>query len=337
MSKTAFHTLSVLLEKYFHSWMTVHRNASKNTLSSYSYAWQMFLLFLTDSKKYSLSKISLSDVNADNILAFLSYLENSRGISISSRNQRLAAFKSFSHFVMFERPAESAQFQRILDIPNKKHMKKVLGYLTKEEMKSLLDTCNQNTEIGYRNYVLLLYMYNTGARVSETTGLCVKDINSDHVIIHGKGNKDRKIPIEKNTRKSLLHLLALYGELSADGFVFKNRDKTPITRSGIRYILDSIVKKASKTNPSLKEKHITPHTLRHTTAMHMLQAGVDLETIRMWLGHVSIETTHGYIEADIDMKRNALIKSGVFECVSIGKWSPSDEVKAFANSLLTKY
>lgn len=337
MSKAAFHTLSVLLEKYFHRWMIVHRNASENTLSSYSDAWQLFLLFLTDSKKCSLSKISIFDVNAYSILEFLNYLENARGISISSRNQRLAAFKSFSHFVMFENPAESAQFQRILDIPNKKHIKKVLDYLTKEEMKSLLNTCSQNTENGYRDYVLLLYMYNTGARVSETTGLCVKDINSDHVIIHGKGNKDRKIPIEKNTRKSLLHLLALQGELSADEFVFKNRDKKPITRGGIRYILDSIVNKASKTNPSLKEKHITPHTIRHTTAMHMLQAGVDLETIRMWLGHVSIETTHGYIEADIDMKRDALIKSGIFECVSNKKWSPSDEVKAFAKSLIAKY
>lgn len=254
MSKAAFYTLSVLLEKYFHSWMIVHRNASKNTLNSYSDAWQMFFLFLTDRKKCSLSKISLYDVNAESILEFLSYLENSRGISINIRNQRLAAFKSFSHFVMFKCPAESAQFQRIIDIPNK-HMKKVLGYLTKEEMKFLLDTCNKNTEIGYRDYVLLLYMYNTGARVSETSGLRVKDINSDYVIIHGKGNKDRKIPIEKNTRKSLLHLLALY----ADGFVFKNRDKKPITRGGIRYILDSIVVKASKPIRHSK-KNILLHT-----------------------------------------------------------------------------
>jgi len=327
------YSLGTLIQRYFNERLVSQLNASQHTISSYRDAWRMFLSYQTGGKRRS---ITLDEFTAENLLGFLSYLETTRGCCIRSRNQRLAVFKAFAHFAIYADPSVAGQMQRILSIPSKRYEKYVLNYLEKEEMEALLSVPNRETASGRRNYALMLTLYNTGARVSEVASICAPDLTvrkgASQLLIHGKGSKQRIVPIWDETADVLIALIRQ--ECSErEPELFKNARGEPITRGGIAHILKKTVTKASQTCAGLAGRKISPHTLRHTTAMHLLQSGVDMHLIRMWLGHVKLDTTHQYIEADLNMKRAALQKGGIIPPSNNPKWKPTDEILAFLEGI----
>jgi len=331
-------SLGTLVQMFFQERLIRQQNASQNTIASYRDTWRLFLVFLTEQKGYSITSFSMNDLTAEMILAFLDHLETDRKCCIRSRNQRLAALKAFFHFAVYVDPTIMGQAQRVLGLPMKRYERKAVGYLTKPEMDSILAVPNRSTISGRRVYSLLLFMYNTGARVSEITALKVTDIrilkNTAQVLIHGKGNKQRIVPLWKETAEVLKDLIDEQNDTSSlQAPVFKNARGLPISRSGITHLLHITVEKSITVCSSLNGRTVSPHIFRHTTAMHLLQSGVDMQLIRMWLGHVNLDTTHQYIEADLDMKRKALEKGGIFPGTANQKWQPTDEILTFLNGL----
>ena len=325
-------SLGDLLESFFNKRLVEQQNVSQNTVDSYRDTWRLFLRFLTEQKKLPLQKLTLDTVTAESVLDFFMHLETERKCSINTRNQRRAAIRAFAKHGIIHEPRYLAEFHRILSIPSKNYHKKVLGFLTKDEMDAVLSAPNIYTQQGRRDYLLLTLMYNTGARVSEITSICCHDIKGTQILIHGKLNKDRVMPLWSETAKLISNFIA-EEELDQEQSLFLNTNHgEPLTRSGVAYILASAVADAVKYCSSLRGKKVTPHTIRHTTAMHLLQSGTDINTIRMWLGHVNLDTTHGYIEADLEMKRNALEKGGIIK-PELYSWKPTDDVKAYLDTL----
>lgn len=327
-----------MLEKFFRERLVVQMNASTHTICSYRDTFRMILLFFQSQLDIGVDKLTMQDFNADNILDFLNYCENDRHNCINTRNQRLSSIKSFMKYATFLDPTLFLQNERILMIPNKKHEQRVLGYLTKDEVETILESVNRNTYDGRRYYSVLLFLYNTGARVSEAVNLTVADVKiakgASQVLINGKGSKQRITPIWDETAQVLLDLISEQGDsFNPTAFVFKNHIGNAITRNGIRYIVDATVQNATKKCPSLSSKNITPHIFRHTTAMHLLQSGVDINSIRLWLGHVKLDTTNRYIESDIEMKRQSLLKGGIIIPSQSQYQKPSEEILHFLDTL----
>lgn len=335
MSKPAqFASLGQLLESFFDKRLVLQQNVSQNTIDSYRSTWTLLLRYLIENHGCSMCKITVEMITAETILDFLDYLENARSCSIRTRNQRRAAIRAFAQHVMIVEPKFMEQFERVLAIPSKITEKKVLGFLTKAEMNAILSTFDRNTLAGRRGYALLLFMYNSGARVSEVVFTRCEDIRQSQVLLHGKGSKERVVPLWPDTVKVLRDLVNEEKlPMNSSEQLFRNARGQPITRSGIAYILHEAVNDAVQKCETLAGRNISPHTMRHTCAMHLLQSGVDLNLIRIWLGHVNLDTTHGYVEADIEMKRKALEKGGIITGSSGYTWKPSDEVKAFLDTL----
>lgn len=337
MVKSSF-SLGVLIQSFFNERLVRQRNASPNTISSYRDTWRLFLKYLLETLKRDIGKITITDVTAEAVLGFLEHLEKDRNCCIRSRNQRLAAFKSFFKYALFVDPALMMQGERVLLIPSKIYERKVLGYLTKAEVQAVLDVPKRDTASGRRHYALLQFMYNTGTRASEATAVKVSDVRflpgASQVLINGKGSKQRIVPIWDETADVLLDLISEQGDSNnPHAYVFKNQVGGTITRSGIRYLIDTAVEKAIPNCNSLADRNISPHTFRHTTAMHLLQSGVDLNLIRMWLGHIKLDTTHQYIDSDTDMKREALMKGGIIHRTNNAKWKPTTEILAFLDGV----
>jgi site-specific recombinase XerD len=331
-------SLGVMLQRFFSEWLVNRRNASHNTVKSYNETWVMFLEHLTSTKKCRVYKLSLDDVTADAIVIFLDYLENDRRCSARTQNQRLAAFKSFFKYVVFIDASRLAQCERVFSIPSKIFHREVMGYLTGNEIKAMLDVPDRSKKSGRKVYAMLQFMLNTGARVSEVTTVLVGDITfakeNSQVLIHGKGSKDRIVPIWEDTADLLANLISENGDsCNRRNPVFKNNVKKAMTRSGVRYLLESTVLKAAKSCKSLAEKNVSPHTLRHTTAMELLRHGVDIVLIQKWLGHVNLDTTHQYIENDVDMKRMTMMKGGIVATTPNAAWNPTDEIRDFINGI----
>lgn len=324
-------SLGSLLESFFNKRLVEQQNVSQNTVNSYRDTWRLFIRFLTLEQDLPLAKLSVDMVTADSVLQFLSFLEIDRKCGVRTRNQRRAAIRAFAQHAILYEPQYMEQFQRILAIPSKRYKKAALCYLTRDEMNAILSAPDTSAENGQRDHALLTLMYNTGARVSEIASVCRCDVNGAKVILHGKGGKDRVMPLWPETVK-VLSDFASVGNIDSNQHLFHNDRGDPITRSGIAYILRMTVASAARSCPSLVEKRISPHIIRHTTAMHLLQSGVDINTIRLWLGHVNLNTTHCYIEADLDMKRKALENGGISKPESYS-WKPTDEVKAFLDTL----
>jgi site-specific recombinase XerD len=227
---------------------------------------------------------------------------------------RLSAIGSFLRFLSFEIPEYSGLLSRSLMIPYRKEEKRQMDFLTKDEYQALIDVCNRDTKLGLRDHLMLFLLYNTGVRVSELVGIRIQYVITDangspsYVHIHGKGRKERDVPLWKSTAAFLRKFIELQDTGSGNGKLFSNCVNGTLTRSGVRYRLGLLVKKASEQVPSMKQKTISPHTFRHTVALNLLQAGVDISTIASWLGHESIITTHKYMAADMDMKRRTLEK-----------------------------
>lgn len=301
-------TFSALVQDFFCRHLVDQRGASTRTVESYRDAFELLFSFIITHTGTRPEDLSVNDLDADLINAFLQYLETERGNSVRTRNARLAAIHSFMRYVTIRDPASLATAQRVLAIPSKRFDHPVLGYLTREQVTAILAAPDQSSWTGHRDAVMLATLYNTGARVSEIAGLRVSDILLDRataVHLHGKGRKDRAIPLWKTTAHNLRGWLDR-AQLAPESAAFPNRAGQPMTRSGIRNRLDRAVTGAAVQCPSLKNHRISPHTLRHSTAMHLLQSGIDLSMIALWLGHAGPATTHQYLEADLAMKEQTL-------------------------------
>ncbi len=309
MTTTPTPLLGPLLQAFFAEHLLVHKQASPQTVSAYRDAFRLLLMFLRETSGIQPVSLRLGDVDAPQILAFLEHLETGRQNRARSRNARLAALRSFFRFVTMREPSSLALASRILAIPVKRSERPLVGYLDRSEVDALLASTDRATWAGRRDHALLLTLYNTGARVSEVARLQRAQVefgSSTCIHLHGNGRKDRKVPLWPKTARVLR---AWFRELgSGDGPAFPSARGRPLTRDGVAYLLKRAVKTARQHCPSLRAKRVSPHVLRHSTAMHLLQSGVDLSIIALWLGHESVETTHSYLEADLATKERALAK-----------------------------
>jgi integrase/recombinase XerD len=277
-------------------------------------------------------------IDGDTVIEFLNYLENYRKNKCKTVNNRLAAIKSFMDFVSYECPEYLGTVRKVKAIPFRKVEKKDVCYLTKEEMDSLLNACETTNSEGRRDYLMLLLLYNSGMRVSEMISIQEKDViiadnGRCHLRIMGKGRKERTVPLWSTTTKCLVEYIH-ENAIQNNDYLLSGRNVKHLTRSGVRYRIDCIVKKATENNPLFKNKSITPHVFRHSTAMSLLQSGVDISTIAIWLGHESIETTHKYMVADIKLKENALNKLHEPEATdNENRYYATDDILQFLNSL----
>ena len=268
----------------------------------------MLIRFLEKRYRKKADELSVQDLTAQRILAFLDDLEQHRSNSVRSRNARLAAIRSFIRYAASYDPLLLPVAERLLAIPAKRHATKDVGYLSREQIQSLLEAPDASTHTGLRDRVLLMLLYNTGARVSEITALRIGDLSLDHggsVHIRGKGRKERAVPLWRQTLRLLRQWLK-QSHNTADAFLFVNARGSTMTRAGVAQRLRNAARLAAQRDRSLHNRRISPHVIRHTTAMHMLQAGVDLSVIAMWLGHENIQTTHLYLQADLETKKKAL-------------------------------
>lgn len=311
MKPTDFaHCLTGFLTEY----LPAQRDFSPNTIKAYRDAFVLFLRYCRDKRGWPPDKLHLKQIDSSVIIDFLQFLVVERKCSKRTRNQRLAALHSFFRYVQTEVPDCMLQCQRIIAIPFYRHESPVLRYLESDELASILSQPDLNTRSGRRDAVLLVLLYDSGARVQELIDLRIRDIRLDtppHVCLTGKGGKSRIVPLMKNTVELLsdyMRELNLPAPHRNDMPLFTNRFGNRLSRSGIRYILLKYVKQAKSACPSLNI-HVSPHTLRHTKAMHLLIAGNPTVIIRDFLGHADIKTTGIYARANLEMKRKALEKA----------------------------
>jgi site-specific recombinase XerD len=296
----------ILIERFFTDHLRTQRNVSPLTINAYGDTFRMLLRFLAERHQKTIDQLTLREFTADDVLAFLNYLEKVRGNIVRSRNARLAAIRAFAHFALaYSGPGFAVASQRILSIPCKRTTKPVLGFMTRDEVIAVLAAIDTSTSFGRRDHLLFSLLYQTGARVSEAAKLSPADVRDRFVRLHGKGRKERAVPIPSDLMHRLREQIRTTG-IPGDQPVFANRQGTTLTREGIALRLNLAVNKAKQTCPSLQGRRITPHTWRHSNAMHLLQAGVPLEVIALWLGHEQPTVTHTYVQADLQMKRECM-------------------------------
>jgi site-specific recombinase XerD len=278
--------------------------------------------------------LTLADLDAPLVLAFLDYLEKERRNCPRSRNARFAAIRSFVKYAAVRDPECLPMVQRVLAIPMKRFERPLVGFLTRDEMRALLEAPESTSWSGQRDRVLVATLYNTGARVSELVGMTVTDVSLERslsVRIRGKGRKERTVPLWNDTASRIREWLKRTGA-GPEEPLFPNHKGKPLTRSGVESRLRKASRSAAQRLPSLKGRRVSPHIIRHTTAMHMLQSGVDLSVIALWLGHESPSTTHMYVEADLSMKQQALGKLQEPSTKRL-RYRPADPVLQFLESL----
>jgi site-specific recombinase XerD len=314
------------------------RNLARNTQRSYRDTLTLLIPFIAKKIGVAIDHLRVIDVTADLVRAFLTDIEEARSCSVTTRNQRLAAIHALARFVAQRSPEHIEWSGQIRSVPFKKTAKTEITYLEKPEMDSLLASPDQSSPQGLRDHAMLLFLYNTGARADEAAKLTIAELelcrvpegNHSLVKIHGKGNKWRRCPIWPQTVRELIPLIR--GRKDSE-HVFLNRRGQPITRFGIHGLVERHAKKAAASLPSLANKQVSPHSIRHTTATHLLRAGVDINTIRAWLGHVSLNTTNIYAEVDLEMKARALSLCEVKEIKSMKHWAEDKGLMAFLRSL----
>lgn len=299
------------VRRFLLEYLVTERNLARNTQQSYRDTLCLLLPFAAKSARKEIDQLTVIDLSADLVRLFLQNLEQVRKCGAATRNQRLAAIHSLSRYIGLHSPEHVAWCGQIRAIPPKRAPRSCITYLEKTEMDALLDAPDKSTQQGCRDYALLLFLYNTGARADEAAQATIGDLtlakanSKEHslVQVHGKGGKLRRCPLWPQT---VAELAPLIGSRSNTGHVFLNRRGEPITRFGIHTMVERYVQKVLPLKPSLKNKRVSPHTIRHTTGTHLLRAGVDINTIRAWLGHVSLNTTNIYAEVDLEMKAKAL-------------------------------
>jgi site-specific recombinase XerD len=322
------------VQAFFAQHLCQHKQASPQTIASYRDTFRLFLTFVKDTTGREPTALQGSDLDAPLVLQFLNYLEHQRGNTVRSRNMRLAAIRTFVRFLALRAPESLAIATRVLAIPVKRADKKLIGALTRAEVEALLAAPDQSCWVGRRDHALLLTLYNSGARVSEVTTLQRHQVcfgTPTFLQLTGKGRKERTVPLWPHTSRTLQ---AWFAELGEDGgrTAFPNMRGRPLSRDGVAHLLQRATRKAVMGCPSLHTKKVTPHVLRHTTALHLLQAGVDIAVIALWLGHESIETTHVYLEIDLAHKEQALHKLAPIEG-PMARFTAPDPLLAFLTSL----
>ena len=327
-------TLAPLLQRFFTQRLMQQRQASPHTISSYRDSFRQFLKFVQQRLRKPPSRLSFEEIDAPLIMSFLDELEKHQGLSVRSRNLRLTAIHSFFRYAAFETPAHSAQIQRVLAIPSKCFTRTLVQFLIRPEVDALLAAPDQFTWSGRRDHAFLLVAVQTGLRLSEMTGLKRADLivgAGAHLRVIGKGRKERCTPLARSTLAVLKAWLREPPRGDGD-VLFPNAQGKRLSVHGIQYLLTKHRMAASKVCPSLKEKRVTVHRLRHTMAMDLLQAGVDRSVIALWLGHESVETTQIYLEATLAMKERALAKT-LPPHGRPGRYQPGDQLLGFLNSL----
>jgi site-specific recombinase XerD len=297
-----------LLHRFFHQWLVEQRNASHHTVVSYRDTWRLFLRHTAAAKNKPVERLRLSDLTTAEVLAFLKHLEDDRKVSIGTRNCRLAAIHSFFSFLMSHEPLAAGQCAEVLRIPVKRATKRELAYLEADEVTAILSTPDRLTVEGQRDHTLLALLYNTGARIQEALDLCPRAIRWEapaQVRLVGKGRKERTCPLWQETVNLLKALLKRCPRTDNER-IFVNRYREPLGAAGVRFKLKQYVAAAAKKVPSLATKRVSPHTFRHSTAVSLVAAGVDVTVIRNWLGHAQLDTTNHYARANVETKRKAL-------------------------------
>jgi integrase/recombinase XerD len=306
---------------FFQERLTFERRASVHTCDSYAYAFQLLLNYASKRLKVAPSRLEFEQIDAPLVVSFLNHLEATRSNSASSRNVRLAAIKSFMHFMEYRVPPALEQIRRILAIPMKKTDTRLVRHLSTEEIQAVLDAPKPTDWTGIRDRAMLHLCFAAGLRVSELVGLRLEDLclhPHASILVHGKGRRERCLPLWKQTTAALRAWLAVRGVLPVPE-LFVNARREPITRAGFEYILEKYISAASKRCPSVATKRISPHVLRHSCALTILEATKDLRKVSLWLGHANMQTTEIYTRADPSIKREALdavtppkLKSGRF-------------------------
>lgn len=326
--------LPSLIERFFTQRLMQQRNASPHTIASYRDTFRLLFVFAQARLGKPPSRLDLSDLDAPFIGAFLDDLEASRSIGSKTRNLRLTAIRAFFRFVAFEEPAYCAQIERILAIPGKLHDKREVHFLSRPEIDAILAAPDTRTWLGRRDYALLLLAVQTGLRVSELTSLdrdAVSLGTGAHVLCFGKGRKERRTPLTKHARAVLQSWLKEPARGATA--LFPNIHGGRLSSDAVQFLLAKYVKAACICCPSLRKKRVSPHVLRHTAAMELLQAGVDISVIALWLGHESIQTTQVYLHAHIALKLAALAKVAPLSTQKSMRFEPEDRLLAFLDAL----
>lgn len=326
--------LAPTLQAWFTDRLAQQRHASRHTIAGYRDTWRLLLRFATQRTDTAPAVLDISQIDAPLVAAFLDHLEHERGNSVRTRNARLAAIHSLFGYAALAHPEHAETISRVLAIPPKRFDRADVTYLTEPEVDALLAACDQATRTGRRDHAMLLLAVQTGLRISELIGLTSADIHlgtGAHVICRGKGRKQRATPLTAPTRQVLSEWMSEQGsDLTAA--LFPNRRGGPLSRDAIEHRIARYTALAAEECPSLSDKHVTAHVLRHTTAMRLLHAGVDTSVIALWLGHVSIETTQIYLHADMTLKEQAIARTRPPNAKH-GRYQPPDTLLAWLDTL----
>ncbi len=326
------------IRRFLMEHMVSERNLARNTQQSYRDALRLLLPSVARRARKPVDRLAVTDLSTDRLRQFLNELEEKRGCAISTRNQRLAAIHALARFISRRAPELVEWCGQVRTIPFKKGPRALIPYLEKAEMDALLAAPDLTTAQGHRGHAVLQFLYNTGARADEAAHVRIDDLdlgstpsrNASSVLVHGKGNKERSCPLWASTAKELLLLI---GDRAGSEYVFLNRRGQPLTRFGIHALVERYAVKVAAKLPSITKKRVSPHTIRHTTATHLLRATVDPNTIRSWLGHVSLETTNVYAEVDLEMKAKALANCEIKEKKPKKGWRHDKGLMAFLDRL----
>jgi len=330
--------LPTALKRFLGEYLPQQRAYSPHTILSYRDSLKLLLQFAAGQKR-SVADLTVADLSPATIAAFLQHLEARRHNGITTRNVRLAAIHSFFHFLGAEYPEHLEQTHRILSVPFKRATHRSVEYLEAEELRAVLSGIDQRTAAGRRDYVLLLLLFNTGARVQEIVTLKTTDLHltaPPSVKLLGKGRKERLCPLWPETVRLLRqHLAETVSDLQEPQSLFRNHRDGVLTRFGVRCILQRHVQRAAQTQPSLQRKRIHPHSIRHSTAVHLLKSGVDLSTIAHWLGHADVTSANKYVTIDMQTKREVLRKAGPILAASSRRprWRRDQELLHWLESL----
>ena len=336
-SKNKVTSIQTLIQNFFLERLIQQRGVTSRTIESYRDTFKIYIKYLQETFNISVENIDISDFSQDKVLLFLKYLEENRNNKPITLNNRLSVIHTFMKYVAEQAPEYSNIAKKTIMIPFKKQETKIIEYISKEEFKAMINQCDDSTYLGLRDKVMLMILYNTGIRVSELISLNWKSFKeiennkSTYLFVTGKGRKERTLPLWKSTTELVKEYVHTY-QLQNKTTIFINKNNSALTRSGVRFRIEKLLLMASNECPSLLEKNISVHTFRHSVAMNLLQAGVDISTIAIWLGHNSIETTHKYMVADLEIKRKAMEKAGIIDN-SVPKYKPSNDLLEFLSKL----
>jgi site-specific recombinase XerD len=336
MKRQKRNDLLSLVQSFFANYLERVRGASPHTTRAYRDTLKLFFLFMAGQEHRSAANLTLDDIRADVVLSFLDYLESERGNTAATRNYRLAVLRSFARHLLRNDPTHAEQYGRILALPSKRATSRPATYLEPEDARAVISAVEPKSTAALRDRALLLFLYNTGARVSEALNVRMQQLHLNpprQVRLFGKGRKERLCPLWPETAAALRKI----ANTEADGeAIFRNAQGAPISRDGVAYILQKYLRQASETLPHLRSIRVTPHVMRHSCAVALLQAGIDISVIRDYLGHASVATTSRYVTSNLRMKREVLDafwkRSGLMSG-SARPWRASPKLLAFLQTL----